>query len=116
MVSTTLLPNSCFRSALAHALNPSLLAKNVADPWLSEACVRGHRATRCDHFDRWMARVKKPGRPLRGCPHATGPCTCNGEWVIMMMVPERYEGQTLLLPRGERFSRLFNGRTTWNQS
>lgn len=57
--------------------------------WACEACVRGHRATRCDHFDRWMVRVKKPGRPLRDCPHVTVPCSCTDDKVIMMRIPKR---------------------------
>lgn len=60
----------------------------AGDKWACEACVRGHRATRCDHFDRWMVRVKKPGRPLRECPHAGGPCACADDKVIMMRVPK----------------------------
>ena len=53
----------------------------------SEPCVRGHRATRCDHFDRWMVRVKKPGRPLRECTHNRKNCECSKERVIMVQIP-----------------------------
>ena len=87
-----------FRSAPCTCFDSSPLStKNFAHPLLSEACVRGHRATRCDHFDRWMVRVKRPGRPLRECPHATAPCSCHDDKVIMMRIPKREQSQTPLI-------------------
>lgn len=79
---------------------------HVAHSLISEACVRGHRASRCDHFDRWMVRVKKPGRPLRDCPHATGPCTCSQEKATMMKIPIKGSGQ--ILPE-DLFLKLLKG-------
>ncbi|KAI0162049.1 hypothetical protein GGR57DRAFT_498393 [Xylariaceae sp. FL1272] len=42
-------------------------------------CIRGHRATSCDHAnERIMVPVRKPGRPLSSCPHRPGTnCQCS---------------------------------------
>lgn len=55
----------------------------------SEPCIRGHRSTKCEHFLRYMVRVRRPGRPSdSGCPHYGIPCHCAGkERVIMVRVP-----------------------------
>ena len=107
MVSTAFLPapmctsSPCASTLLLHMLWLfCTIPEDVADSPFSEACIRGHRATRCEHFDRWMVRVKKPGRPLRDCPHATGPCTCHGERVIMLRIPKSDQRQMLLAPIG----------------
>ncbi|KAF2795072.1 hypothetical protein K505DRAFT_240677, partial [Melanomma pulvis-pyrius CBS 109.77] len=42
----------------------------------SRPCIRGHRASKCDHRDRILIEVRKPGRPLTSCPHVSGPCGC----------------------------------------
>lgn len=68
---------------------------HVTHSLLSEGCVRGHRATRCGHFERWMIRVKKPGRPLRKCPHVKRPCTCVQELVSMIKIPINTPSQIL---------------------
>ncbi|QDS76219.1 hypothetical protein FKW77_008566 [Venturia effusa] len=39
-------------------------------------CIRGHRSSKCRHNDRLMIEVRKPGRPLSACPHASGSCNC----------------------------------------
>lgn len=54
----------------------------------SEPCIRGHRSTRCEHYDRFMLRVKKPGRPLSSCPHPKNQCTCGKERVMMVRIPK----------------------------
>ena len=92
-----------FGSHVAHAssLPPHEHVTNIR---LSEPCVRGHRASRCDHFSRWMVRVKKPGRPLRDCPHAVGECSCGEDKVIMVKVKEvKLKGWSPSYPV-ERFS------------
>jgi hypothetical protein len=54
----------------------------------SDPCIRGHRATKCEHWDRVMVRVKKPGRPLQTCPHGSAKpnCGCGREKVFMIKV------------------------------
>ncbi|KAF2757761.1 hypothetical protein EJ05DRAFT_400368 [Pseudovirgaria hyperparasitica] len=39
-------------------------------------CIRGHRSSKCDHKDRVLLEVRKPGRPLSSCPHPPGSCSC----------------------------------------
>ncbi|KAL8983409.1 MAG: hypothetical protein Q9177_004983 [Variospora cf. flavescens] len=56
------------------------------DKWACDPCVRGHRASRCNHFERLMGRVKRPGRPLTTCPHASSSCNCQNEKVLMVEV------------------------------
>lgn len=34
-----------------------------------EPCIRGHRSSKCNHSDRVLVQVRKPGRPLSSCPH-----------------------------------------------
>ncbi|CUS11299.1 unnamed protein product [Tuber aestivum] len=34
-----------------------------------EPCMRGHRSSKCNHTDRILVKVRKPGRPLSSCPH-----------------------------------------------
>ncbi|KAF2746253.1 hypothetical protein M011DRAFT_90155 [Sporormia fimetaria CBS 119925] len=41
------------------------------------SCIRGHRASKCDHIDRILVEVRKPGRPLSSCPHPSGSCSCH---------------------------------------
>lgn len=52
-----------------------------------ESCIRGHRASKCNHFDRPLMPVKKPGRPSTTCSHCkilrqekninpSGSCNC----------------------------------------
>ncbi|KAJ6109309.1 hypothetical protein N7486_001543 [Penicillium sp. IBT 16267x] len=55
--------------------------------WSCEPCVRGHRSSKCMHFERVMARVAKAGRPLSKCPHATGNCGCVKIWYVMVRIP-----------------------------
>jgi len=43
----------------------------------SKPCIRGHRASKCQHQNRILVEVRKPGRPLNGCPHPTGACNCD---------------------------------------
>ncbi|KAF2269906.1 hypothetical protein CC78DRAFT_539821 [Lojkania enalia] len=40
-------------------------------------CIRGHRSSKCDHRDRVLIEVRKPGRPLSSCPHpSASECAC----------------------------------------
>ena len=65
----------------------------IADEdYYSEPCIRGHRASSCVHYDRYMVRVKRPGRPLSTCPHNTPQCHCAQEEVIMVRI---YKGGLL---------------------
>ncbi|QSZ36002.1 hypothetical protein DSL72_007126 [Monilinia vaccinii-corymbosi] len=41
-----------------------------------EPCIRGHRATSCQHSDRLMLLVRKPGRPMQSCEHTLSSCVC----------------------------------------
>jgi len=35
----------------------------------SYSCTKGHRSSKCTHYDRILYKVRKPGRPLNNCPH-----------------------------------------------
>lgn len=54
----------------------------------SEPCIRGHRSSRCEHFDRFMVQVARPGRPLSTCPHPKNQCNCGKEKVMMIRIPK----------------------------
>ena len=87
--------------------------ENLINNPLSEACVRGHRATTCNHFDRWMVRVRRPGRPLPGCPHPRGVfCDCPKEKVIMMKIPIESQGQNPPIP----LLRALTGINIWSSA
>ncbi|KAJ5915694.1 hypothetical protein N7466_011627 [Penicillium verhagenii] len=45
--------------------------------WACESCVRGHRSTKCEHWDRIMVKIHKAGRPLTKCPHDETVCDGN---------------------------------------
>ena len=99
VVSTAFLASSHYRTT----------NEDFVDPPLSEACVRGHRATKCGHFDRWMVRVRRPGRPLPGCPHPKGVfCNCPKEKVIMMKIPIESQGQNPPTPHCGPLLELMN--------
>ena len=37
--------------------------------YCSYSCTKGHRSSKCTHYDRILYKVRKPGRPLNSCPH-----------------------------------------------
>ncbi|KAF2181961.1 hypothetical protein K469DRAFT_250453 [Zopfia rhizophila CBS 207.26] len=53
-------------------------------------CIRGHRSSKCDHRDRVLVEVRKPGRPLSSCPHSSGSCSCE-RVVINYTIPKTSE-------------------------
>ncbi|KAH7050269.1 hypothetical protein B0J12DRAFT_574006 [Macrophomina phaseolina] len=53
-------------------------------------CIRGHRSTSCNHKDRLLLEVRKPGRPLSSCPHLGGNCSCE-RLVINYTIPRSSE-------------------------
>ena len=87
----------CFSTLDAHALTLLYYLYNVADLPISEGCIRGHRATTCEHFNRWMVTVKPPGRPLLECPHPKGPCPCRREKVMMVKIPMISKSEQILV-------------------
>lgn len=54
----------------------------------SEPCIRGHRSSKCQHFDRLMMKVPKAGRPLTKCPHPKGTCSCQKTYAFMVRIPK----------------------------
>ncbi|RDI83399.1 hypothetical protein Vi05172_g6526 [Venturia inaequalis] len=48
-------------------------------------CIRGHRSSKCQHHDRVLIEVRKPGRPLSACPHPSGSCGC--ERAVVYAIP-----------------------------
>jgi hypothetical protein len=54
----------------------------------SEPCIRGHRSSKCQHFDRLMMKVPKAGRPLAKCPHPKGTCSCQKSYAVMVRIPK----------------------------
>ncbi|KAK7606444.1 hypothetical protein JOL62DRAFT_337121 [Phyllosticta paracitricarpa] len=73
------------RQSVSHFVSPPV------DPRLSVClisgpCIRGHRSTSCNHKDRLLLEVRKPGRPLSSCPHLGGNCSCE-RLVINYTIP-----------------------------
>jgi len=58
--------------------------------YISGPCIRGHRSSKCDHRDRVLVEVRKPGRPLSSCPHPSGSCGCE-RVVINYTIPKSSE-------------------------
>ncbi|KAE8352738.1 hypothetical protein BDV28DRAFT_120892 [Aspergillus coremiiformis] len=56
--------------------------------WSCEPCIRGHRSSKCQHFDRLMMKVPKAGRPLAKCPHPKGTCSCQKLFAFMIRIPK----------------------------
>ncbi|KAL4795431.1 hypothetical protein BDV19DRAFT_170744 [Aspergillus venezuelensis] len=56
--------------------------------WSCEPCIRGHRSSKCAHFDRLMVSVGKAGRPLSKCPHVEGSCNCKKLGAFMVAIPK----------------------------
>ncbi|KAF7625426.1 hypothetical protein AFLA_002288 [Aspergillus flavus NRRL3357] len=56
--------------------------------WSCEPCIRGHRSSKCQHFDRLMMKVPKAGRPLAKCPHPKGTCSCQKTYAFMIRIPK----------------------------
>ncbi|EAS30451.2 uncharacterized protein CIMG_05930 [Coccidioides immitis RS] len=56
--------------------------------WSCEPCIRGHRSSKCQHFDRLMMKVPKAGRPLAKCPHPKGTCSCQKVYAFMVRIPK----------------------------
>ncbi|KAJ5789858.1 uncharacterized protein N7518_006869 [Penicillium psychrosexuale] len=56
--------------------------------WSCEPCIRGHRSSKCQHFDRLMMKVPKAGRPLAKCPHPKGTCSCQKSYAVMVRIPK----------------------------
>ncbi|KAJ5490854.1 hypothetical protein N7539_002421 [Penicillium diatomitis] len=56
--------------------------------WSCEPCIRGHRSSKCQHFDRLMMKVPKAGRPLAKCPHPKGSCSCQKTYAFMVRIPK----------------------------
>ncbi|KAI2790775.1 hypothetical protein POX_c03624 [Penicillium oxalicum] len=56
--------------------------------WSCEPCIRGHRSSKCQHFDRLMMKVPKAGRPLAKCPHPKGSCSCQKTFAFMVRIPK----------------------------
>lgn len=54
----------------------------------SEPCIRGHRSSKCAHYDRLMVSVGKAGRPLSKCPHVEGSCNCKKLGAFMVAIPK----------------------------
>ncbi|BCS18539.1 putative copper-activated transcription factor GRISEA [Aspergillus puulaauensis] len=56
--------------------------------WSCEPCIRGHRSSKCAHYDRLMVSVGKAGRPLSKCPHVEGSCNCKKLGAFMVAIPK----------------------------
>ena len=65
----------------------SELRISIAEDSHSVVCINGHRAPKCNHFDRYMMRVRNPGRPLIVCPHieTSTECDCKPREAVIMM-------------------------------
>ncbi|KZZ88844.1 Copper fist DNA-binding protein [Ascosphaera apis ARSEF 7405] len=62
--------------------------------WACEPCIRGHRSSKCEHFDRLMVKVAKAGRPLMKCPHPGQACDCQKKYALMVRIPKASKGQS----------------------
>ncbi|KZF23633.1 hypothetical protein L228DRAFT_246454 [Xylona heveae TC161] len=56
---------------------PEILVSGKPRKFACEPCIRGHRSSKCQHHDRTLVEVRKPGRPLSTCPHVGSHCTCD---------------------------------------
>lgn len=63
----------------------------------SEPCIRGHRSSKCQHFDRLMMKVPKAGRPLAKCPHPKGTCSCQKLYAFMIRIPKGQSWSSALI-------------------
>lgn len=52
-----------------HILGHLLKSTETARGKYSYSCTKGHRSSKCTHYDRILYKVRKPGRPLNNCPH-----------------------------------------------
>ncbi|KAL4885782.1 copper fist DNA binding domain-containing protein [Aspergillus karnatakaensis] len=66
--------------------------------WSCEPCLRGHRSSKCRHFDRLMIKVPKSGRPLKECPHSRIHCGCRKSYAIVAPLPESAVSKNLCRP------------------
>ena len=80
----------CFHNFHGPLTNPlSLYLRNPLLTYNSEPCIRGHRSSKCEHWDRFMVVVRKPGRPLSTCPHPKDECQCTSDRVMMVKMLKR---------------------------
>ena len=56
--------------------------------WACYTCIHGHRAQICQHYDRWMLAVKKPGRPSK-CQHPDKICDCESSRMVLTVAIPR---------------------------
>lgn len=64
---------------------PDFVEKHTYRSYKSESCIRGHRSSKCAHYDRPMKRIPKAGRPLAKCSHLNGvDCSCREIWAVMV--------------------------------
>ena len=84
---------TCLRMSRARS-GPGELQHRVKNSWVFRAhtttsivCINGHRAPKCEHFDRYMMRVRNQGRPLTSCPHIENSteCDCKPREAVIMM-------------------------------
>ncbi|KAL3458273.1 copper fist DNA binding domain-containing protein [Aspergillus heterothallicus] len=61
--------------------------------WSCDPCLRGHRSSKCQHFDRLMAKVPRSGRPSKKCPHAKRNCGCRKSYALI--TPLSYGSKSL---------------------
>lgn len=83
-------PLSFMPSSSAPPLLPHTHRFHLCLPPRSGPCIRGHRSSKCDHRDRVLVEVRKPGRPLSSCPHPSGSCSCE-RVVINYTIPKTSE-------------------------
>ena len=69
----------------SHTLDVPLHPRS--DDRCSIVCIKGHRAPKCNHFERYMTKVRNPGRPLTTCPHIQNHtvCDCKPREAVIMM-------------------------------
>lgn len=80
---TKRVPSGLGEIVLIQRLASSLLTASTSEP-----CIRGHRSSKCQHFDRLMMKVPKAGRPLAKCPHPKGTCSCQKTYAFMVRIPK----------------------------
>lgn len=84
-------------------------ATHISNTDTSEPCIRGHRSSKCQHFDRLMMKVPKAGRPLAKCPHPKGSCSCQKLYAFMIRIPKGQSSHICFSrePRLIRFCRVY---------
>lgn len=81
------------------------------EKYACEACVRGHRVSNCNHYERPLTHINKKGRPVSQCPHCRGlrkarsshvKCECGDRHKAGSVSPTKRGDQKCTCGQGQR--------------